>query len=153
MPKSRRTQRLIQPRLQLRLVLSFLGLSILALALQFVLLAALLTNFATELPQDGPFLMQELPRMLGWVFLLSVGLCLPLTFCVGVVVTFRLAGPLYRMEKHLKAFARGEDPGECRLRKGDELQDLCASLNAATKALRARGTAARSDAERRSEAA
>lgn len=153
MAHSRRKKRLIQPRLQLRLVLSFLGLSVLALALQFVLLSAMLTHFATEMPQDGPFLMQELPRMLAWVFVLSVGLCLPLTFCVGVVVTFRVAGPLHRVEEHLKAIARGEDPGECRLRAGDELQELCATLNAATDALHERRTTAPAAADRRSEAA
>ncbi|MBK7875519.1 MAG: HAMP domain-containing protein [Planctomycetes bacterium] len=136
MPTSRRRQRLIQPRLQLRLVSSFVGLSVLALALQFILLAAMLTNIASELPQDGPFLMQELPSMLWWVLLLSVGLCLPLTFCVGVIVTFRIAGPLHRIQKHLEALARGEDPGECTLRKDDELKDLARALNEATRALR-----------------
>lgn len=138
MQTTRRKQRLIQPRLQLRLVASFVGLSVLALALQFILLAAMLTNVAGELPQDGPFLMQELPSMLTWVLVLSIGLCLPFTFCVGVIVTFRIAGPVYRMRKHLEAIARGEEPGECRLRKEDELQDLCQTLNLAMSALRER---------------
>lgn len=33
---------------------------------------------------------------------------------------------------------RGEKPDDCRLRKGDELQDLCRLLNRATAELRAR---------------
>src|SRR5689334_24774257 len=32
----------------------------------------------------------------------------PLTFCVGVVVTFRFAGPIYRFEKYLESLVRGE---------------------------------------------
>lgn len=138
MSPSRRKQRLIQPRLQLRLVASFVGLSVLALALQFILLAALLTRAAGELPQDGPYLMEMLPSMLVWVLVLSIGLCLPLTFCVGVVVTLRIAGPIYRMRRHLEAVARGEDPGECTLRKDDELKDFCRALNDATAVIRTR---------------
>lgn len=132
----RRKKRLIQPRLQLRLILSFLGLSMLGLSLQFLLLAAMLMNFAAELPEDGTLLVQELPRMLGWVLALSLGICLPLTVCVGILVTFRIAGPLYRFEKHFEAIARGENPGECRLRRGDQLQGLCAVINRAVERMR-----------------
>ena len=58
---------------------------------------------------------------------------------VGILVTFRVAGPVYRFEQHLGSLARGEDPGTCRIRKGDELQDLCASINAAVETLRGQG--------------
>lgn len=150
---SRRKQRLIQPRLQMRLVMSFLGLSVLALALQFLLLAALLMRFAADLPQDGTLLVEELPRLLGWVLGLSLLVCLPLTVSVGVLVTFRIAGPLYRFQKHFEAIARGEDPGECRIRKGDQLQELCAVINSALTRLRANPAHSSHVARERSEAA
>jgi hypothetical protein len=44
---------------------------------------------------------------------------------VGVLATFRLTGPIDRIERHLEAVARGEDPAPCRIRKGDEFQELC----------------------------
>lgn len=136
MPPYKRKIRLVRPKLQLRLVLTFLGLSALALALQFVMLAALLSDVAADLPADGPVLLEQLPNRLLWVLAFSFGVCLPLTFCVGVVVTFRFAGPIYRFEKYLEGLARGEQVDECRLRRGDELQEFCALLNRATAKLR-----------------
>src|SRR5688572_27118590 len=125
---SRRTRKLIQPRLQRKLVLSFLGLTVLALTLQSLLLGALLARLAAELPQDGTLLLQELPSMLTSTILLSLAVCLPMTFCVGVIVTFRVAGPLYRMEQYLRQLARGETSSPCRIRREDELQEFCAVL-------------------------
>jgi hypothetical protein len=85
---------------------------------------------------EGPLLLERIPSHTLWVLAVSFLVLMPLTFGVGVIVTFRVAGPLYRFDQHLKAIARGEDPGECRIRKDDELQDLCATLNAAIGVLR-----------------
>lgn len=137
MAQYRRKIRLIQPRLQLKLIASFLGMSALALALQFLLLAAALSRIAVDLPQDGPFLMEELPSTLTWIVVLSFMICLPLTFCVGVLMTFRIAGPIYRFEQFLRATVKGDKPADCRLRNGDELQDLCTLINQATSSVRA----------------
>jgi len=136
--RSLRKQRLILPWLQLRMVWRFLGLSALALSLQFLLLAASLANLAADLPQDGPLMMQELPGRLIWILGLSFVICLPLIFCVGVLLTFRIAGPLYRFEQYLKAIQRGEQPADCRIRADDELQEFCTLLNDTTRPLRAR---------------
>lgn len=136
MTKYRRSVRLIQPRLQLKLVLTFLGMAMLAMTLQFLLLAASLVALAGDLPNDGVAMQQELPERLLWIIGLSFGVCLPLIFCVGVVITFRIAGPLYRFEKFLESVRKGEKPADCRLRKGDELQGLCTLINAATAPLR-----------------
>jgi nitrogen fixation/metabolism regulation signal transduction histidine kinase len=61
---------------------------------------------------------------------------LPLTIAVGILVTFRIAGPVYRLKEFLKSIASGATPEDCRLRKGDELQDLCSLANDATAPLR-----------------
>jgi signal peptidase II len=132
----RRSIRLVQPRLQLKLVLSFLGLSALALALQFVLLVAVLAGLASEVSEDPSLVLSELPQHLLWILLLSFAVCLPLTFTVGVLVTHRIAGPLYRFERFLRAVAAGERPEDCRIRDGDELQEFCRLLNTATQPLR-----------------
>lgn len=141
MAQHRRSIRLIQPRLQLKLVLTFLGMAMLSLTLQFLLLAAALVALAGDLPNDGLTMQQELPERLLWILGLSFGVCLPLIFCVGVVITFRIAGPLYRFERFLESVKKGEKPADCRLRKGDELQDFCVLLNEVTAPLR------RADAE------
>jgi hypothetical protein len=132
----KRSKKLIQPRLQLRLTFTFLGVALLALLLQFLLFGATISALAAELPQDGPVLLDRIPQYTLLVFGISICVLLPMTLCVGVLVTFRIAGPLYRFEQHLKAIARGEDPGVCRIRREDELQDFCKTLNAALDKMR-----------------
>ena len=135
MTKSQRRIKLIKPRLQIRLTLIFVGLGALALVLQFLLLLARLSEFTVYLPEDGTLLFDRLDGLLTGVLLTSALLFLPLIFAVGILTTFRIAGPVYRFENHLRQIARGERPGRCRLREGDELQDLCELLNRAVEAL------------------
>lgn len=63
----------------------------------------------------------------------------PSLLVFSILMTFRFAGPLYRIRRHLREIADGEQPGECRLRDGDELQDLCDVLNRAVARLRGDG--------------
>lgn len=135
----KRRKRLIQPRLQFRLIFTFLGIALLALLLQFLLFGATISRLAEDLPQDGPLLMERIPAFTLGVFAVSLGVLLPMSVCVGVIVTFRIAGPLYRFEQHLKAIARGEDPGVCRIRREDELQEFCTTFNQALDKVRSRG--------------
>ena len=131
MAKYKRRIKLIQPRLQLKLIGTFLGMSALAMLLQFLLFTSSMSEVATQLPEDGMILLSELQQTTWQIFLLSFGMLLPLTFLVGVLVTFRWAGPIYRFKDHLGRIARGERPGHCHIRKGDELQDFCDLLNKA----------------------
>jgi signal peptidase II len=137
MPQHKRRIKLIQPRLQIKLISAFIGMSALALTLQFLLFTSSLTELASELPEDGPALIERVPAHVQRILLVSFLVFLPLTFCVGVLITFRIAGPLYRFEMYLKQVIRGEKPPDCRLRKGDELLGLCDLINEATAPLRA----------------
>jgi signal peptidase II len=65
---------------------------------------------------------------------------LPLTIAVGILVTFRIAGPVYRFEQYLKSVLRGELTGPCRIRKGDEFHELCELLNQVVSTLREQRT-------------
>ena len=131
MAKYKRRIKLIQPRLQLKLIGTFLGMSALAMLLQFLLFTSSMSEVAAQLPEDGMILLAELQETTWQIFLLSFGMLLPLTFLIGVLVTFRWAGPIYRFKDHLNRIARGERPGHCHIRRGDELQDLCQILNKA----------------------
>lgn len=134
----KRHDRLVRPRLQLRLILAFLGVATTALLLQFVLFASVLSHAASELPTDGQLLLESTTGLSTIVFVVSFSVLLPLCFFVGVLVTFRVAGPLYRFEKYLESVARGVDPGVCRIRKGDDLQEFCVVLNSAMDRMRSR---------------
>lgn len=150
MSSYKRSKKLIQPRLQLRLIATFMGVALLALLLQFLLFGATISALAGDLPQDGPVLIDRIPQYTLLVLGISLCVLLPMTLCVGVIVTFRIAGPLYRFEQHLLAIARGEDPGVCRIRRDDELQDFCKTLNAAIDKLRGAQTTMISGGEDRS---
>ncbi|MBL8860787.1 MAG: hypothetical protein JNK02_02150 [Planctomycetes bacterium] len=140
MPKhEQRRDRLVRPRLQLRLIMAFLAVAATALLFQFALFASAIATVAADLPQDGRVLLEQSTSLSLVILAVSLGVLLPLCFFVGVLVTFRVAGPLYRFEKHLEAVARGEDPGTCRIRKGDELHEFCDVLNSALNRVRERG--------------
>lgn len=139
MVRQRRKSKLPRPALQLKLVFTFLGLCALGLLFQCLLFATQLTDTAAKLPTDGAALIQNGPAMMRKVLLLSSVAVLTLAFIAGVLVTFRIAGPIYRMEVFLRQILRGEKPADCRLRKGDALQDFCRLLNQATAPLREPG--------------
>ncbi len=113
-----------------------LAISALSLLLQLLLFVSSLNELALELPHDGMVLVDRLNGIVWTVLGVSFLAFLPITFAIGVLTTHRFAGPVYRFEMYLKQVIRGERPGDCRLRKGDELMDLCALINEATAPLR-----------------
>ncbi|HJP02832.1 MAG TPA: hypothetical protein QF764_13770 [Planctomycetota bacterium] len=143
MTRHKRRIKLIKVSLQTRLTLTFVGLAALSLLTQFLLFLNAVGKMASTLPNDGAIVWGEMTGILVGLFLSSLVLCLPMIFAVGILTTFRIAGPVYRMEMFLKEIISGADPGRCRLRKGDQLVELCDLLNAAREALESkRGVAA-----------
>ena len=134
MNEYKRKKKLIDAGLQLRLVGIFFSLACTAALLQVVLLNRALLALSDRL--DADVLLQEMPPILTQNFLITLAVLLPLMVYVGVHVTHRIVGPLYRFGKHFDAIAAGEDPGDCRIRTKDEFQELCGKLNAAVHALR-----------------
>lgn len=131
-----RRRKLIKPRLQLKLTGLFVGLSALSLLLQLVLITNRLTHVALELPNDSDVLLGLSNMVLLQVLAGSFLIFLPLTLLIGVLATFRIAGPLYRIEMFLNAVEAGECPPDFHLRKKDELQDLAAQIVRVTRPLR-----------------
>lgn len=140
----KRRVRVPKPRFQLRMVGAFCGLCSLALLAQAVLLGAELTRLANALPYGGAHVTEAASGIVGRVLLLSCGLLLPAVLLIGIRLTFRIAGPLYRFEQHLSEVARGEDPGPCRIRGTDDgdMHRLCDLVNAALARARADGETA-----------
>ncbi len=134
--RHRRRIRLVRPRLQLRLMGAFLGVALLALTLQYLVFQRVLVEAAAELPHDGAALLVQTNGRLALVFGVTVLLLLPATFAVGLLVTHRLVGPIYRFEKYLAQVIAGETREPCRIRKGDELVELCELINRATEPVR-----------------
>ncbi len=140
--KHKRRIKLIRPRLQLKLIGWFLGVATLALLMQYLLFAWSVSELAVESPDGVAALSVQAAPMLLRALLMSFLFLLPLIALVGVLVTFRIAGPVYRFETYLAQIARGEEVGPCRIREGDELRELCDRINQAVTALRAQRDAA-----------
>ena len=138
MQKTARRKKLVDSRLQLRLIGVFLCVSCVASLFQVVQLNRALVALSERLEVDGDTVMAELPGILEANVLWTMGALFPLTFLVGLLVTHRIAGPAFRMRQHCLAIARGEETGPCRIRERDELGDLCDALNAAVAALEVR---------------
>jgi hypothetical protein len=149
-PAYRRRIKLIKPRLQLKLIGVFVGLSALGFLLQSLHVGLRMSELAASVPEGGTYLMAVMPELPLEILLVSFGMLLPLTIAVGILVTFRIAGPVYRFEKYLKAVIAGEEAGPCRIRKGDEFQELCELINQVTSAVRAEN-AGKQDAREQTE--
>lgn len=120
---------LIRPALQLRLIATFFSISCLAVLAEALVINVSLRGLAAELPHDGDVLLHDLPGLLLRNLLLTFALLGPLTVAIGVLVTFRIYGPVHRFESWLRARIQGQNPGPCRIRGRDEFQELCALLN------------------------
>jgi len=146
MVKRRRKQYLIEPHLQFKFALVFMTTAAAVVMAQAVGLFHTLHSLATDLPNDGSIVQMQVPTVLLRSTLLTLGLVVPLSLLVGVLTMFRVVGPIYRFRVFLKQVADGQNPPDCRIRKGDELHDICALLNQATAPLR-QGPPAATDAE------
>ena len=135
-----RRTRLVPRTFQRRLVWRFVGLATLAMTLQFLLLGFFLFRAVSGLEGDGGELYRELPATMLTVFGLTAVVLVPLLFAFSVYMTFRVAGPVYRLERYLEAVVAGETREPCRIRGGDELQELCNLVNRATEPVRAAGS-------------
>ncbi len=131
-----RKKKLINSGLQLKMIVGFLFLACIASLFQVILLNRSIFALSRHMPTDGDILLAELPNLLVGNMVVTLGVLLPVMFGVGVLITHRIAGPIYRFERHLESIARGEAVGVCRIRAEDELHDLCDKINAAVAHLR-----------------
>lgn len=131
-----RKKKLINSGLQLKMIAVFLFLSCIAALFQVILLNRSILSLAKHMPTDGDIMMSELPGLLVGNMAMTLGVLMPMMLVVGVLITHRIAGPIYRFERYLEAVARGEQNGPCSIREDDELQPLCDKLNAAITHLR-----------------
>ena len=135
-PRNRRRIKLIKPRFQLKLIGVFVGLSALGFLLQSLHVGLRLSELAASIPEGGSYVMAVVPQLPLEILTVSFGMLLPLTVAIGILVTFRIAGPVYRFEAYLKSVIEGKEMGPCRIREGDEFTELCELINQATAPLR-----------------
>ena len=131
-----RIKKLVNSALQLKMISAFLFLSCISALFQVVLLNRSIMSLSGLMETDGDVLLAELPGLLFSNLVLTLGVLLPMMLLVGILITHRIAGPIYRFERHFESIARGDDPGLCRIREGDELHELCQRINEAVATLK-----------------
>lgn len=127
----KRRNKLPKPTLQLKVVAAFLLVGALCTVFQYVILHRALGELLEAFPGIRATFLPQTQEILARSLFHTLALFLPLTLGVGILVTFRIAGPLKRLEIHLKQVIDGTASGPCRVRRNDELQDLAALLNQA----------------------
>lgn len=133
-----RKNKLPKPGLQFRLSMFFVSIASVAAIFQVFLINRAIMDIARVMPNDNQALLDALPDVFYSGLTWTVLVLLPVMLMFGMFVTFRIAGPVYRMEQHLLDIADGKDVTECRLRERDELHGLCDALNQALTAVQAR---------------
>jgi len=132
----RRTQKLVNGKLQLKLTFWVVGVATLSMLFQFFILYTTVSRVGVELPNDSKIFFESLPEQMIRSFLASLSMALSVTFVAGILLTHRIAGPIYRFTEFLRAVNRGQQHDICRIRPNDELHDFCALLNETTAPLR-----------------
>lgn len=123
--------------LQLKLTLWFSAVAGSALVLALLMFSRELTALAADLPgAEGQF--EHFSR--AWLGAVrdSFLIVLPLMGLIGFLTGQRVARPARVLRRFLAEVAGGARPADCTLSASDELQDLCALANEATRSLRAR---------------
>jgi hypothetical protein len=110
MATNRRRIKIVRPKLQMKLTLTFVGLTLLALMMQFMIFLTTITGIAVTLPSDHDVLMDAIPEVLLKSLLLTFCVVLPLVFLVGVADLPHRRADLPLRELHQADPARRE-PG------------------------------------------
>ena len=61
--------------------------------------------------------------------MLRIAILVPIVAAISIFLSHRIAGPLFRIERFLKAVASGNFAARLKLRKRDELHDLAETIN------------------------
>ncbi len=123
---------LINPKFQFRLSLfaSFL-VFITGLIYPFTiyaLLSAISANFALKNPEIALYYSDKRDLLILLLIGLHFGFAI-LSFFGCIFFSHKIAGPLFKLQKHLRLIREGFSPGKLFFRKGDYFQDIADDLN------------------------
>jgi hypothetical protein len=94
----------------------------------YVLLSAISANFALTNPDIANYYTDKRDLLIFLLSGLHIGFVV-LTFFGCIFFSHKIAGPLYKLQKHLRTIREGLSPGKLFFRKGDYFQDVADDLN------------------------
>ncbi len=136
--KFKRVQYLISKRFQLK----YIGLTILLMFLTSVICSytvyytgmAIFTEKLSQVYPQGRLV--ALLTTINYNVLLNFLLLIPLVALIGLYLSHKIAGPIYRVERYLTDMASGKLTSRISFRKGDEFTSLADKINNLTDSLR-----------------
>jgi signal transduction histidine kinase len=81
-------------------------------------------------------LLLDIFKRVNLVLLLRLAIVTPLVIFIGLILSNRIAGPIYHIKKYLSKISAGNYEEDLKLRKNDELQDVAESINSLVARLR-----------------
>jgi len=124
---------MVKMQFQRDFILKFCGIIICGALILAGIVYALSATSTTTVFENSRLVIKStadflLPLLLlsGLVAIVTAGI---LTIVFTLIISHRIAGPLYRLEKDIAEVNNGNLSMEIRVRKDDELQDLAKSLN------------------------
>ena len=135
---NRRKKKLIRSDLQIKIVFITLFVASLVLLINFQMSLAALWSISIQPVGSVESALDQIRHVMVKKFLIAVGMAIPLAVSVGILYSFKFSGPIYRFKKYFLDLVTGRWDERCTLRKGDDLKDVCDSINAAVGTLRER---------------
>lgn len=127
----RRTRLLIARRFQMKYISLILVLMFATVMLTgYMVYVTTWIMFGEKLAAVYPQgLLLDIVQKVNMVLLLRMIFLSPLVILIGLVLSNRIAGPIYRIQRFLHNVTNGHYETRLKLREKDELQDLAESLN------------------------
>lgn len=134
----RRTRFLISTRFQVRyvgliLLMIFFTAAVCSYTVYYTGMIGLVEKLTNVYPQGRLIAMIN---MVNCRILMNIVLLTPLVALVGLYLSHKIAGPIYRIEKHLTEMASGNFSSHLVLRQGDELVGMANKINNLSEALK-----------------
>ena len=76
--------------------------------------------------------LMDIFKTVNTTLLLRIALIVPFVVMISILITHRIAGPIFSMQRYLGEVAKGNFSSILKLRKRDELKDLAAAINKMT---------------------
>jgi len=89
---------------------------------------SIITHFSLKNPEIASHYSEKRDSLILFLILLHMGFTC-LTFFICVFFSHKIAGPLYKLQKHLKLIREDARPGNLLFRQGDYFQELAEDVN------------------------
>lgn len=139
----KRRIRIVNPRFQGTILGVFGGLSAMMCGVIYLSIWSFFRGFDLTKIDTDPAIREALVKLvmeqradMDRIFILTSIMIVSLMMLGAILLTHRVAGPLYRLEQHLKGIAEGGKVGDVKFRKGDFFQEVAEVFNRAIRRIR-----------------